>query len=56
MTTDASVRMLLDRMVKDSRIRYLEATANLDRMFAWREWFGFRPGWPARRAQRIAKQ
>jgi hypothetical protein len=47
-------RITLDRLAADARVRQAESKADLDRMFEWREWFGFRPGWPARRAARIA--
>jgi hypothetical protein len=54
-------RVALDRMVCEARARQAEAQArqaeaeaDLARMFEWREWFGFRPGWPSRRAVRLA--
>lgn len=37
------------------RARLEESQANLDRFFDWREWFGFRPGWPKRRALKLAE-
>jgi hypothetical protein len=38
-----------------ARARLEESQANLDRFFNWREWFGFRPGWPKRRALKLAE-
>jgi hypothetical protein len=40
-------------MILDARQRHLDAQEDLAHMFEWREWFGFRPGWAARRDARV---
>jgi len=44
----------MDRTIAAAQRRHAESVEDLARLFEWREWFGFRPGWPARRAQRVA--
>ena len=45
--------LLLEMMVEASERRMLQLREDVARMVEWREWFGFRPGWPARRAARV---
>lgn len=44
----------LDCLIAEARVRHAEAVLDRERQYECREWFGFRPGWPARRAARLA--